>query len=279
MRWAGNLHGMFARAGYHLVLSLYGHQHNGYMGVGLAVPLDRFEVMQVQLDRLSDTKPWPKQPSVDIWTRWMTRIRLWILSLLQWKQPNECPWHIARQRYNVMVSTKLRCKVTSQAFNVSTYHMPCIFKTPEVMVIHTALAAQRAYFLAAGDPFVLAGDFNFKPKDTCYNLMTTGQITEDDPAYPPKVDGETWTPKVPCPLQSAYCQALGAEPDFTNYSQFKDEPVFIDTLDYIFLSPEWTVNDVDRLPSRPRTSGPLPNASEPSDHLKIAAVVAFNKRQ
>jgi 2',5'-phosphodiesterase len=53
----------------------------------------------------------------------------------------------------------------------------------------------------------------------------------------------------------------------------KDEPTFIDTLDYIFLSPEWAVTAVEELPHRSLVAGPLPNQQEPSDHLLLATTL------
>jgi hypothetical protein len=54
--------------------------------------------------------------------------------------------------------------LSDTTFSVSCYHMPCAFRDPPLMVIHCALAAQRAEFVArkAGGgtdcvPYVLAG--------------------------------------------------------------------------------------------------------------------------
>jgi 2',5'-phosphodiesterase len=73
------------------------------------------------------------------------------------------------------------------------------------------------------------------------------------------------------PLQSAYKVFDGTEPNFTNYSKVRDEPVFIDTLDYIFFSPEWRVENVQELPHSKEVAGPFPNETEYSDHLMISA--------
>lgn len=72
--------------------------------------------------------------------------------------------------------------------------------------------------------------------------------------------------------QSAYQQAYGREPDFTNYAQlFNDEP-FIETIDYIFASKQGVaVVACKPLPDRSEAQGPFPTREEPSDHLLIAA--------
>ena len=75
-------------------------------------------------------------------------------------------------------------------------------------------------------------------------------------------------------MRSAYAVAGdGNEPDFTNYARVKEDEPFIDTLDYIFVSEDWTVAGVKALPHREGAGGPFPNLDrgEPSDHILIAA--------
>lgn len=62
-KWAGDLHVFFAQRGYHLVCSLYGKPFNGYMGIALAMPLDKYEVCKVDISRCSDTARLPKEPT------------------------------------------------------------------------------------------------------------------------------------------------------------------------------------------------------------------------
>jgi 2',5'-phosphodiesterase len=81
---------------------------------------------------------------------------------------------------------------------------------------------------------------------------------------------DDWQPELK-PLRSAYVEANKSEPDFTNYAKVQDDPPFIDTLDYIFLSKQWAVEHVKQLPHRDQAMGPLPNDQEPSDHMLIAA--------
>ena len=58
------------------------------------------------------------------------------------------------------------------------------------MVIHSVLAAERAKRVAAGRPYVLCGDFNVKPYDASYKLLTSGALGEAFAAYapPPQAD-------------------------------------------------------------------------------------------
>lgn len=86
---------------------------------------------------------------------------------------------------------------------------------------------------------------------------------------------DSWTPTLQTPLRSAYNTSQGSEPDFTNYAQIQSQPVFIETLDYIFHSPEWIVDEVKPLPHRSEVQGPLPNEEEPSDHILLSAKLSL----
>ena len=57
-------------------------------------------------------------------------------------------------------------RADSKPFVVGTYHMPCMFKVPSVMMIHCALSAQHIHKYANNDPYLLVGDFNIKPGTT-----------------------------------------------------------------------------------------------------------------
>ncbi len=92
-----------------------------------------------------------------------------------------------------------------------------------------------------------------------------------NPDYPQSVEGDSWECVLPKPFRSAYKVANGTEPDFTNYAQVQDDPIFVDTLDYLFLSEQWTVDTVRGLPHRDEVAGPLPIETEPSDHILISA--------
>jgi len=141
------------------------------------------------------------------------------------------------------------------------------------------MAAKHVQEIAAtlGDvPYVLTGDFNIKPSDSCYKLLTTGKMDPTDPFYPTPKGGVEWTPCIKA-MKSAYAESGGNEPDFTNYARVGENEPFIDTLDYIFLSPSWKIASVRELPKREDAGGPFPNLDvgegEPSDHLLIAATI------
>mmetsp|Transcript_8070 Transcript_8070/g.30300 ORF Transcript_8070/g.30300 Transcript_8070/m.30300 type:complete len:121 (-) Transcript_8070:107-469(-) len=49
--WESRLHAVFAKEGYYFITQLYGRPFNNYMGVGIAVPLDRYRIQDVNLAR------------------------------------------------------------------------------------------------------------------------------------------------------------------------------------------------------------------------------------
>ena len=204
------------------------------------------------------------------------------------------PWAETKRRFNCVALSRLKDKDNGgRSFSVGTYHMPCLFGSSsklQVMVAHTAMMAQEAQRFAGGDPLILAGDFNFKPYDACYALLQNGELPEDhalQPPLPAPFDA-AWKAKVK-PMRSAYVARSGVEPAFTNYARTaRDEETFVECLDYIWLSDEWKVADVAKVPESPSLlRGPkgevagvgtkpgevpcvsLPNADEPSDHLMI----------
>lgn len=66
---------------------------------------------------------------------------------------------------------------------------------------HSARLASRN-----GEPYVLCGDFNIKPGDSTYGLITTGSIQEGHPDIPGEREWDPWTPSVKAPMKSAYAE-------------------------------------------------------------------------
>lgn len=97
---------------------------------------------------------------------------------------------ISQRRFNQALFARLRPRRTNtlasgaaasslaahngESFCVGTYHMPCMFRIPPVMTIHTSMIVKHISRLAGTDPFVLAGDFNFVPDSACYKIVTEG---------------------------------------------------------------------------------------------------------
>ena len=286
MTWSGPLYAYFAKRNYTFIVSLYGKPFNNYMGVGLAVPTDAYEVVKSDISRLSDTVRFPRVkpkevnlgPLTPVYNLFVkTPVSLW-RKMTDYRPPMD-EWETARGRFNSILYATLKCKKTGVSFGVSTYHMPCMFRTVadrRVMVIHAGIAAQYALNQSNGLPTVLMGDFNLKPGDAGHKLITTGQLDESLEEYPVMPEGYVGAPfdvKPQKKMESAYARVNGAEPNFTNYARIKDDDPFIDTLDYIFCTDDVEVVEVLELPHRDDVKGPFPAATEPSDHIMLAATV------
>lgn len=289
-QWQGELSPFFEAQGYTFVCGNYGNAFNGYMGVALAWPTSRFTSEEVAITRVADTKLWPKPPKGQ--KAQLSNVRkafrgAWASIRTIWRTPEKPPfdvWAETKRRHNFLVSANLRCKTSGRRISVSTYHMPCLFGSDakvQVMTNHASLAAQQAQRFA-GDktPCVLAGDFNFKSHDAPYKLITQGNLNQEHPHMPPAAPhGDTWTPNLSRAWSSAYVQATGSEPSFTNLaSNAWGGGTFCETLDYIFLSTGdgWSTRAVRELPSKEvvvNVGGCVsyPIATEPSDHTLIWA--------
>ncbi|EGD76526.1 hypothetical protein PTSG_07643 [Salpingoeca rosetta] len=171
----------------------------------------------------------------------------------------------AKRCWNVALQVHLtRSSGKGQDFAVTTYHMPCKFREPHVMAMHCSMLVKWAHNTANSLPYIVAGDFNIKPKDPCYDMIVNGFIH-------PEVKGALATPaatfnEVPKALRSALREHHGREPEFTNWTH-----EFQDTLDYIFLSDEWVVRDACDPESFPE--GPYPSERVVSDHIPLWATL------
>lgn len=260
--WAGKFHAWFARRNYHVIAGNYGRPFNGYMGVLTAIS-NKLALQDVDITRVSDTYDWPEPPTKSLMsTAWES------LKSLVGKETPESHWSIAKRRFNVLITVKLETKGGNSVY-IGNYHMPCCYYAPKVMTMHADMVLAHLQTLADGSPYVLAGDFNVKPSESVYRFLTTGKIDADDPCYPTPT--ESWTPTIREAAVSAYKVANGNDPDFTNYARVGENDPFVDVLDYIFVSPKVTVKSVLQLPHRDDTDGPFPSATEPSDHILIAA--------
>lgn len=289
--WAGRFHSLFAERGYVAVFAQYGSPSSGYMGVMLAWPRDSYEVLDVDISRVSDTAPkgmWPKGGSeagallspFGIHTRQglqevlgcsppeFKRVRA------EEQEPN-FEWNSARKRTNEAVFARLRPRAgCRRPFCVGTYHMPCLFGPPEkvrVMNIHAFLLLKRLREFAGQDPVVLMGDFNIKPDDSPYHLILSGGSVAAAAA--------TGSPAAPAEFLGLAARLPGAAPFerglASAYRAFHGREPFVETLDYIWFSPEGlAVVACPPLPAtRAEAAGPFPSREEPSDHLPLAATL------
>jgi 2',5'-phosphodiesterase len=177
--WAGALHKFFSNSDYHFITGLYGNRFNGYMGVGIAVPRAQYEIVDVDITRVADTKRLPRAPKPSYIISLIASLKNWVLGWFQYMNLYTPPfdmWDNVLYRTNQMISTRLKHRTCGKTFVVSTYHMPCMFKFPSVMVTHCALSAQHLQRFAKDDPYVYTGDFNIKPNSSMYDLLTKGTL-------------------------------------------------------------------------------------------------------
>ena len=283
--WVRSLHVFFAGVGYFFAHSQERGESSGFMGVGLAWPLETFMCAALEMCRLSETKttPWP----VPVFEpRGLKRTESsggcrdggrssGVVPTRARADAEFRPWVEAERFEHCIVLARLRHVWGGWEFCVATYHMPCLFGAREhmwVMNIHASLAAQKLLAFSTHRPCVLMGDFNFKPWDSPYLLLTHGRLDADHPEHPAPAGCDTWrvSPLLKC-FSSAYKEMLGKEPRFTTYKA-KSRGSFMATLDYIFT---WgfRVVDVDVPPHEREFPRGLPCGPQGSDHVPIGAVL------
>lgn len=210
-----------------------------------------------------------------------------------WRESNDPAWQVAHKyRYNKFLYMEMQLLQSKQRFNIANVHLPCAFMFPGAMTVHTLVCMQYMQQRNVNAPFVIAGDFNFKPKSVQYAMITTGVLpaTVSDlqdlqvNGKPSKPSGELYTGdpfkfalEQPY-LKSAYAAHWGEEPPFTNYVYTASgQRTFRATLDYIFYQPNNNLQcvgakDLSRQCARVSRCGPsLPSSEEPSDHLLMHA--------
>jgi len=280
--WGGKLVPLFEQHGYTCATALTGSQFGGYMGQCIAWPTDKFKAIEVQSIRVSDTVAgWSETP----YSKPAPPSKGELLSRLIYgekpveKPPFDC-WKEAQKRHNAVVLARLEHKKTKKQFVVATYHMPCLFGSDDkckVMTIHASLLFQQAQRFAKGQPLVVGGDFNIQPPSAQYDFITQGKLDNSHPQNPQDSSPLGIDLQI-SPMRSAYA-VHSAEPEFTNLARnkFSRDGPFIETLDYIFLSDEISVEGIKKLPPKSEMASvqSYPSALEPSDHVMIYADLAF----
>ena len=283
--WTSKLHTYFFKNDYYLITGLYGNKFNGYMGVGIAVPKNIYNIDDVNITRIAETyvEELREKKAFDnkkgIFLRLKNHIKTIyskIKSLIGINKVNIKekldPWYEANKRMNQMIILKLDKKNKSNGtsdFYVGTYHMPCMFKLPAVMMIHCAASTKYIQKVARGKPYIFCGDFNIMPDSLMYDMLISG-----------KGNISTFNLSIYNnfqflvePLKSAYKEFNNKEPLYTNYAHTKgSSTLFKGTLDYIFLSKDWNVQDVVQLPDQYPENG-LPSVTEPSDHILLGTTL------
>ena len=285
-KFAGEAHVFFQKKGYHVITGLYGNHFNGNMGVVLAFPTNKYDLVASSIITVGDTKRLPKEEKPSVLVSYYNYFASFFVR-------RETPiWKQIVQKRNMLIAVKLKDKETNDEFVVATYHMPCAFMTPPLMTAHAALSAQAVEKFASTQgnaPFIFCGDYNFMPGSDMYNLYISGNLPLENKSLPPKIDD--WSVALKAPMRSAYREAgLGIEPMYTNIAlgvrsdhkaNSPPPPVFSGCLDYIFMSSQWQVDGVKPLLCVTEESyrdNIQPTQSEPSDHLLISADLTLVKK-
>ncbi|UJR12068.1 hypothetical protein I4U23_016246 [Adineta vaga] len=252
----------FRRLNYSFFHNLFGQMRNDYMGgIGMAIPnsmqLNSMSIVKIE-DRIRSMIKPRVERSVDLITENQSNTTL---------LPSD-PWEIAMATPHTFICLQL--VINNKQLSVGTYHMPCLYKEPDVMLIHSSVLKDLMFeFAADGQNFILAGDFNFKPRDICYKFLVEKNYINDN--LPKSTTYEIlYQPNTKQKIKSAYFEMNGAEPNYTDFSHKFNSEQFRETLDYIFFNGDLKVDNVLQLLDCP-TSESYPDETHPSDHLMIAA--------
>jgi mRNA deadenylase 3'-5' endonuclease subunit Ccr4 len=133
-KWAGALHPYFSARGYHLITACYGAKFNGYMGVAVAVPTSEYDIVDVDVTRVSDTKRMQRKPKPGYFQTIFNTVSKFLNTLalqIGLRKPAFDFWDNVLYRTNQMICVRLKGKgVQDKPFVVGTYHMPCMFRNP-----------------------------------------------------------------------------------------------------------------------------------------------------
>lgn len=174
----------------------------------------------------------------------------------------------AAKRDSALLCATFEDKVSRKKFMVYTYHMPCAFWWPAVMVLH-AEALLRAIAIDSNSlPHVLLGDFNIQSETPVYKLLTEGVL--EDPSYFPSPE---WKIDIDfaCPLNDvrvlAKCPLVP-----TTCARSPNGSVFEAAIDHIFCSSEFSNHKMAHLPP----NGIMPNEERGSDHVAVHCALSLN---
>ena len=263
------LKSFFHRVNYTLFDRLYGDRRNDFMGVGLAVP----KSMRVTSENSVNVGDYLRslfqsRQKSSILNAWWNHLKDVVVGKPDTAQNDT--WEIAMSTSNMLLCVGVL--IHGRNLIIGTYHMPCRFDIPGVMVMHASAVKDLMFHLADGHPFVLAGDFNTKPNDIAYRVVTKRDFAQNLTLPEGGYNRGSSIFKTHQLLRSAYREENGAEPNYTNFAATRQSPTFCATLDYIFFNGRLRVDHVLRLPEHP-TGKSYPDRTHPSDHLMIAATL------
>lgn len=277
--WIGPLYQFFLQNNFTFLTFNYGGPNNGQMGIGIAFCNESFSLRACETRRIGETIPVPDDDTgyfgglvrnTEFAWKWLPQSYYNYLKSFNKKSYQQ----LAAERKNVLLMASLRHNRSHFHFTVATYHMPCIFWNPRVMLAHASgcnRALQQFMFKNGDQDVLFAGDFNMKPGDEVYNYFLNPNLPEYDEINL-LFQNTTDVPRQE--MKSLYRERFGEEPLFTNRVCTKHNPDgFQATLDYIFyrgshLSPN-SAHLLTTLEVSEHCQQFLPNLREPSDHLAL----------
>lgn len=162
-----------------------------------------------------------------------------------------------------MIILHLTHTPNNETFYVSTFHMPCKYRHEYIMKLYASTYIKQVQLLSEKKdiPYVITGDFNIDSTLDIYKFLIDGQIDDHKTHH--------------YPIRSVYYVKNGYEPDYTIKVIKEDKSSYCGTLDYIFISKHFKVDDVKPLDNS--IKGVLPNDKYGSDHLPIGAKLKLSR--
>ena len=153
--WAARLAVFFTQRDYNFMYRCYGGNFSDYMGVGIAFPMKKYAMTDLVTKRIADWGKWPRKPREE--ASMMTslsslakRVRASVFGEVK----DDDPYRLARRRYNVAMWMKLKDLNNDKEICLGTYHMPCVFWSPSVMLFHTTLLFNFLQKLSKTTPLI-----------------------------------------------------------------------------------------------------------------------------
>ena len=299
--WHAQLLPILRRLGYTVVFSSYGHHGDDYMGVAIAFKDEVYCLLDMSDKCIAHGATWYQTPTQDTMIVGVSNRCSWINSdcsyILRDIYRDRCYGNNSQypfdgsdilDRRNTLLMLRLGIVDKErggilQSFVVGTCHLPCTYKHPMVTMLYAAEVGKQFHAFKGNYAGILAGDFNMKPTDNAYKILTEGGVQEDLQReilqeFPMVKRVDIGSPLV---FESAYYVKCKKEPAFTCHAVIKRKDGkctrFHGTLDYVFVTPGVIVESACVSPdiSPNKLGESLPNHYHPSDHVAIVARVTI----
>lgn len=152
----------------------YGNKHSGNMGVMLLIPSKQYRVVSTTnyhvADYISCVARNQNVSCID------TVKRLFSHWTGTEKKKTSAYNNMFRKNHVLMFVLK---DMVDREFVIATYHMPCVFYDPAVMLVHVHTLLELVEKYSNDLPYIVTGDFNFFPDTEMYKLVTGESFSDD----------------------------------------------------------------------------------------------------